>query len=85
MSSATAYADGEDGLYKNKSECWKDAHAKYVASGADEQYHCEYVERSIPYGTHDCQAPRDAPGHYCTENFWELKEDGGAGPHLPEE
>ena len=83
--SATAYADGEDGLYKNKSDCWHDADLKTSASGGDEHYHCEYREATQEYGKGDCRPPRATSRSGCTGMFWELKEDGGDGPHLPEE
>jgi hypothetical protein len=83
--SATAYADGDDELYKSKSDCWHDADLKTTASGGEDHYHCEYIEAHQDYGKGDCRPPRATSKDGCIGMFWVLKEDGGDGPHLPEE
>jgi hypothetical protein len=83
--SAAAYADGEDGLYKNKSDCWHDANLKTTASGGEERYHCEYHSATQENGKGDCPPPKPAAKSGCLGMFWELKDEGGDGPHLPEE
>jgi hypothetical protein len=82
---ATAYADGEDGLYKNKSDCTREAMMETSAGGGEPRYFCERVERTQEYGKGDCRPPRATSTSGCIGYFWELKDEGGDGPHLPEE